>query len=95
MATNPMLQFEVHSIGPKIQIGNFDISFTNASLFMVASRAEKQSIEKELQECKSESKSRETARKEAVQALNCVKSVSIILSKSVQSWIVSNISQTF
>ena len=35
MATNPMLQFEVHSIGPKIQIGNFDISFTNASLFMV------------------------------------------------------------
>ena len=28
-------QFEVHSIGPKIQIGNFDFSFTNSSLFMV------------------------------------------------------------
>ncbi len=35
MATNPMSQFEVYSIGPKIQIGNFDISFTNSSLFMV------------------------------------------------------------
>ena len=35
MATNPMNQFEVYSIGPKIQLGNFDISFTNASLFMV------------------------------------------------------------
>ncbi len=35
MATNPMSQFEVHSIGPKIQIGNFDLSFTNSSLFMV------------------------------------------------------------
>jgi len=35
MATNPMNQFEVHSIGPKIQLGNFDISFTNSGLFMV------------------------------------------------------------
>ena len=35
MATNPMTQFEVYSIGPKIQIGNIDISFTNSSLFMV------------------------------------------------------------
>ena len=32
MATNPMTQFEVYSIGPKIQLGNIDISFTNASL---------------------------------------------------------------
>ena len=35
MATNPMTQFEVHSIGPKIQLGNIDISFTNSGLFMV------------------------------------------------------------
>jgi len=35
MATNPMSQFEVYSIGPKIQIGSFDLSFTNSSLFMV------------------------------------------------------------
>ena len=35
MATNPMTQFEVYSIGPKIQIGNIYISFTNSSLFMV------------------------------------------------------------
>ena len=32
---NPMQQFEVKTIGPKIEIGNFDISFTNSSLFMV------------------------------------------------------------
>jgi len=32
---NPMQQFEVKTIGPKIEIGNFDVSFTNASLFMV------------------------------------------------------------
>jgi F-type H+-transporting ATPase subunit a len=32
---NPMNQFEVKTIGPKIEIGNFDISFSNASLFMV------------------------------------------------------------
>ena len=37
MATNPMHQFNVHRIGPEIKIGNFDISFTNASLFMIIS----------------------------------------------------------
>ena len=37
MAANPMAQFEVYRIGPEIKIGAFDISFTNASLFMVAS----------------------------------------------------------
>ena len=37
MATNPMTQFEVYRIGPEIKIGTFDISFTNASLFMVVS----------------------------------------------------------
>ena len=34
MATNPMHQFEVYRIGPKINLGTFDLSFTNASLFM-------------------------------------------------------------
>jgi F-type H+-transporting ATPase subunit a len=37
MATNPMHQFSVHRIGPEIQIAGVDISFTNASLFMVIS----------------------------------------------------------
>ena len=37
MAANPMTQFEVYRIGPEIKIGVFDISFTNASLFMVIS----------------------------------------------------------
>jgi F-type H+-transporting ATPase subunit a len=37
MATNPMHQFEVHRIGPEIKIGAIDISFTNASLFMIIS----------------------------------------------------------
>ena len=37
MATNPMHQFNVHRIGPEIKLGNLDISFTNASLFMVIS----------------------------------------------------------
>ncbi len=37
MAANPMTQFEVYRIGPEIRIGTFDISFTNASLFMVIS----------------------------------------------------------
>ena len=37
MATNPMTQFEVYRIGPEIKVGAFDISFTNASLFMVIS----------------------------------------------------------
>ena len=37
MASNPMTQFEVYRIGPEIKVGSFDISFTNASLFMVVS----------------------------------------------------------
>ena len=37
MATNPMYQFNVYRIGPEIKIGEIDISFTNASLFMVIS----------------------------------------------------------
>jgi F-type H+-transporting ATPase subunit a len=37
MAANPMTQFEVYRIGPEIKIGAFDISFTNASLFMAIS----------------------------------------------------------
>ena len=37
MATNPMHQFEVYRIGPEIKLGEIDISFTNASLFMVIS----------------------------------------------------------
>ena len=35
MATNPMHQFNVYRIGPEIKLGELDISFTNASLFMV------------------------------------------------------------
>ena len=37
MAANPMSQFDVYRIGPEIKIGVFDISFTNASLFMILS----------------------------------------------------------
>ena len=37
MAANPMTQFEVYRIGPEIKIGAFDVSFTNASLFMIVS----------------------------------------------------------
>ncbi len=37
MATNPMHQFNVYRIGPEINIAGIDISFTNASLFMVIS----------------------------------------------------------
>ncbi len=37
MAANPMYQFNVYRIGPEIKISNIDISFTNASLFMVIS----------------------------------------------------------
>ena len=37
MATNPMHQFNVYRIGPEIKIGQIDISFTNASLFMIIS----------------------------------------------------------
>ena len=37
MATNPMQQFEVYRIGPEIIIEGLDLSFTNASLFMLLS----------------------------------------------------------
>jgi len=37
MATNPMHQFNVYKIGPEIKINGLDISFTNASLFMLIS----------------------------------------------------------
>ena len=37
MASNPMQQFNVHKIGPEIKIAGLDLSFTNASLFMVIS----------------------------------------------------------
>ena len=37
MATNPMHQINVYRIGPEIKLGEVDISFTNASLFMVIS----------------------------------------------------------
>ena len=37
MAANPMSQFDVYRIGPEIKVGTFDISFTNASLFMIIS----------------------------------------------------------
>ena len=37
MATNPMEQFEVHKIGPEIEISGINLSFTNSSLFMVIS----------------------------------------------------------
>ena len=34
MAVNPMHQFEVYKIGPEINLGGVNLSFTNASLFM-------------------------------------------------------------
>ena len=34
MATNPMHQFEVYKIGPEINLGGINLSYTNASLFM-------------------------------------------------------------
>jgi len=37
MSTNPMHQFNVYRIGPEISFGNIDVSFTNASLFMMIS----------------------------------------------------------
>ena len=37
MALNPMHQFEVYKIGPEINIGGINLSFTNASLFMTIS----------------------------------------------------------
>ena len=39
MATNPMHQFEVYKIGPEINLGSTNLSFTNASLFMTISAA--------------------------------------------------------
>jgi len=39
MATNPMQQFEVYRIGPEINLGAINLSFTNASLFMAISAA--------------------------------------------------------
>ncbi len=37
MASNPMHQFSVHKIGPEIKISGVDLSFTNASLYMIIS----------------------------------------------------------
>ena len=37
MASNPMHQFKVYKIGPEIKINGVDLSFTNASLFMLIS----------------------------------------------------------
>ena len=37
MPTNPMHQFNVYKIGPEIKINGIDLSFTNASLFMLIS----------------------------------------------------------
>ena len=37
MAANPMHQFNVYKIGPEIKINGIDLSFTNASLFMLIS----------------------------------------------------------
>ena len=34
MATNPMHQFEVYKIGPEINLGGINLSYTNSSLFM-------------------------------------------------------------
>tara|TARA_B100000686_G_scaffold331106_1_gene394225 strand:+ start:762 stop:953 length:192 start_codon:yes stop_codon:yes gene_type:complete len=37
MSLNPMHQFEVYRIGPEINIGPLNLSFTNASLYMAIS----------------------------------------------------------
>ena len=37
MSTNPMHQFEVYRVGPEINISGINLSFTNASLFMLIS----------------------------------------------------------
>ena len=37
MSSNPMHQFEVYRIGPEIVFGSINLSFTNASLFMLIS----------------------------------------------------------
>ena len=34
MATNPMHQFQVYKIGPEINLGGINLSYTNSSLFM-------------------------------------------------------------
>jgi len=39
MSTNPMHQFKVYQIGPEINLGGINLSFTNASLFMAISGA--------------------------------------------------------
>ena len=39
MSSNPMHQFEVYKIGPEINLGGINLSFTNASLFMTISSA--------------------------------------------------------
>ena len=35
MAGNPIQQFSVYKIGPEIKLAGLDLSFTNASLYMV------------------------------------------------------------
>ena len=37
MAANPMHQFNVYQIGPEVKISGINLSFTNASLFMLIS----------------------------------------------------------
>ena len=37
MSANPMHQFQVYKIGPEINLGGLNLSFTNASLFMTIS----------------------------------------------------------
>ena len=37
MSLNPMHQFEVYRLGPEINLGSMNLSFTNASLFMTIS----------------------------------------------------------
>ena len=37
MNLNPMHQFEVFKIGPEINLGDINLSFTNSSLFMTIS----------------------------------------------------------
>ena len=39
MASNPMHQFEVYRLGPEINLGPANLSFTNSSLFMTISAA--------------------------------------------------------
>jgi len=39
MSSNPMHQFEVYPIGPEINLGSVNLSFTNSSLFMLISSA--------------------------------------------------------